>query len=66
MQKDEACELPHHCFNTLILVPKDILDFTDRFVDLQLCCSIPLKKMLVRFIFIMLQRREKTKASLRG
>lgn len=36
MQKDEACELPHLCLNTLIRVLKDIFDFTDKFVDLQL------------------------------
>lgn len=36
MQKDEACELPHFCFNTLILAIKDTLNFTDKFVDLQL------------------------------
>lgn len=45
MQKDEACELPHLCWNTLILVLKDIFDFTDKFVDLQLrYASIPFKK----------------------
>lgn len=36
MQKDEACELPHICLDALILVLKDIFDFADEFVDLQL------------------------------
>lgn len=36
IKKDKACELPHLCLNTLILVLKDMFDFTDKFVDLQL------------------------------
>lgn len=40
MQKDGACELPHLCLNTLILVLKNLFDFTDKFVDLQLCYAM--------------------------